>query len=171
MQSLETLRLVLRPLDGNDAKFIVELLNDPAFIRYIGDRGVRTMEQALGYLTTGPIRSYEQFGFGLLCVQSKLGVRMGVCGLVQRDYFPDPDIGFAFLPQFRSQGYAREASEAVLSDAQWRLKLKRIVAIVQPDNSASLTLLRRLNFSIERKFRLSVNDPELLVLALENRFD
>jgi RimJ/RimL family protein N-acetyltransferase len=167
MQSIETPRLLLRPLRSDDAPFIVELLNDAAFIRYIGDRGVRTLEQAHGYIVNGPIKSYEQFGFGLLCVQLKSdGMRLGMCGLVQRDYFPDPDIGFAFLPTFRSQGYACEAAQAVLGDGQQRLQLKRVVAIVQPDNSASLKLLRRLNFAIERRFKLSADDPELLVLSL-----
>jgi RimJ/RimL family protein N-acetyltransferase len=166
MVELESSRLRLRALRHDDGEFIVALLNDAAFRRYIGDRGVRTRADVEHYLANGPHRSYAQFDFGLLLVQSKTnGAALGMCGLVQRDYFPDPDLGFAFLPEYRSQGYAFEAAQTVMGDAHQRLQLKRMLAIVQPDNAASVRLLNKLGFAVERKFKLTVNDSELLVMS------
>lgn len=166
MRQLESARLILRPLRADDAPFIVELLNDPGFLRYIGDRGVRTIVQAHEYIATGPIKSYETNNFGLLLVQAKSGgAPLGMCGLVRRDYFPDPDLGFAFLPQFRAHGYAFEASQAALADGRGTLGYKRVLAIVQPNNAASLKLLHKLGFVQNRVFKLTAEDPELLVLA------
>jgi RimJ/RimL family protein N-acetyltransferase len=164
---LRTSRLLLRELRGADAPFILQLLNDPDFLRYIGDRNVRTLEQAQAYIVNGPLKSYSEFGYGLLLTLLRSSdTPLGLCGLVQRDYLPDPDIGFAFLPQFRAQGFCTEASLAVLNDATANRKFKRIAAIVQPDNAASLGLLKKLGFIVDRPFKRSINDQELLVLAL-----
>jgi len=166
IQSLETARLLLRPLDQRDAAFLLTQLNDPAFIRFIGDRGIRTLEQARNYLANGPLRSYEQYGFGLLLVQLKsTQASIGLCGLIQRDYLPDADLGFAFLPAYWHQGYAQEAATAVRDHALNVLHLKRIAAIVQPDNEASIKLLGKLGFSMERIFKLSAVAPEILLLV------
>src|SRR5512137_488968 len=102
MKILETERLTLRELCLDDAGFILALLNDPAFIRFIGDRNVRSLEAARGYLK-GPMDSYGRNGFGLWLVEDKAGTPLGICGLIKRDALPHVDIGYAFLPQFRSQ--------------------------------------------------------------------
>src|SRR2546429_7874449 len=99
MQVLDTKRLNLRWLDVDDADFIVELLNDPSFIRFIGDKGVRSLDDARNYILNGPVASYEQFGFGLYATDLKeTHVPIGICGILKRDTLPHPDIGFAFLP-------------------------------------------------------------------------
>lgn len=148
---IETARLRIRDLGASDAPFIVSLLNDPAFLRFIGDRGVRTVGDALEYIEKGPVASYEQHGFGLQAVEPKDGGgAMGICGLLQREELEAPDLGFAFLPDFRGRGAAREAAEAVLQDATARLGLRRVLAITQADNTASITLLERLGFHFER---------------------
>jgi RimJ/RimL family protein N-acetyltransferase len=166
MLRLETARLTLRELGRDDAPFIVELLNDAGFVRYIGDRGVRTLAQAQDYIANGPVRSYRDFGFGLLLMQAKSdGKSLGMCGLVQRDYLPDPDIGFAVLPQYRALGLCSEAARLVLTHATDTLRLKRIGAIVQPDNEASLAVLRKLDFAVDRAFKRSADEPEVLLLA------
>ena len=123
--NLETERLILRPLTFDDTPFITELLNDPDYIRNIGDRKVRTTDDAGHYLTTGPMESYTTHGFGLLCTTLKpetkksVGTPIGTCGLLKRDFLDFPDLGYAFLPEFRSAGYAGEAAAGVL---QWGKK-------------------------------------------------
>jgi RimJ/RimL family protein N-acetyltransferase len=160
--TLTTTRLRVRGLTLEDAPFIVALLNDPAFIRNIGDRGVRTEDDARGYLTAGPLASYARHGFGLCAVDLAGGAAtIGICGLLQRDELPGPDIGFAFLPQYRAQGYAFEAAAAMKADAHARLAVATLYAIVNPDNAPSIQLLGRLGFQFERMFRLATEDTEL----------
>jgi len=159
---LTTARLRVRGLLPSDAAFIVALLNDPAFIRNIGDRGVRTEVDALVYLATGPLASYTSHGFGLSAVElTGGGPPIGICGLLRRDELPAPDLGFAFLPEFRSQGYAFEAAAAVKADAHARLGFDTLLAIVNPDNAPSIRLLERLGFTFERMFRLAAEAKDL----------
>jgi ribosomal-protein-alanine N-acetyltransferase len=165
---LQTARLTLRPLDERDAAFVLELLNQPSFLRFIGDRNVRTLEQARTHIIEGPQRSYRQHGFGLLLVQLQAtATPIGMCGLVKRDYLADPDVGFAFLPEYWSQGFAFEAARAVLDDALAATDRARILAIVQPDNAASIKLLHKLGMRTAGTIRPSDNEPELLLLACE----
>lgn len=145
--TLLTARLELRPLDHDDADFILRLLNEPDFLRYIGDKGVRTHADARRYIDGGPAASYAAHGFGLYRVGLRAsGAAIGICGLLQRDGLPAPDLGFAFLAEQRGQGYAREAAQAVLADARQRLQLERILAIASVDNAVSAALLTRLGF-------------------------
>lgn len=148
---LTTKRLLIRQFTLDDAPFILELLNEPSFIRNIGDRGVRSLADANAYLLNGPIASYERNGFGLYGVELKAeGVLVGMCGLIKRDALPDVDIGFAFLPRYWGQGYAIEAAEAVMAFGRDVLKLNRIVAIVSPGNDASINVLHKLGLQYER---------------------
>lgn len=161
-EPLITPRLRVRALTAADAAFIVTLLNEASFIRNIGDRGVRTVEDALAYLSGGPLASYARHGFGLCAVDLAADGRpIGICGLLQRDTLPAPDIGFAFLPQYWSRGYAYEAALAVTADAHTRLGLDTLLAIVNPDNGSSIRLLERLGFRFDRMFRLHDDGPEL----------
>ncbi len=166
MVVLTAARVRIRPLAPADAPFIVELLNDPAFIRHIGDRGVRTEDDARGYLTGGPLASYERHGFGLSAVElADGGPPIGICGLLHREQLPAPDLGFAFLPAFRSRGFAYEAAAAVKADAHARLGFDTIYAIVNPDNAPSIRLLERLGFTFERMFRLADEAKDLRLYA------
>jgi len=151
MLALETERLLLRPVTPDDAPFALTLLNEPSFLRFIGDKKVRNLEDARQYLLTGPIASYKRNGFGLLLVELKdSNIPAGMCGLLKREELPDPDIGFAFVPDYWGRGFAFEAASAVLKDARERLKLNRILAIVSPDNDASIKLLERLGLNFQR---------------------
>lgn len=162
MTILETERLVIRKLSADDAEFIVELLNQPSFLRYIGDKGVRNNVDAVQYIQTGPLASYERFGFGLYLVELKeTGVPIGICGLLKRDSLPDVDVGFAFLPAYWSQGYALESAAAVMNYGKEVLGLRRIVAITSPDNDASIRLLEKIGLRFEGMIKLSSDQSEV----------
>jgi RimJ/RimL family protein N-acetyltransferase len=166
MNILETERLNLRPLHAGDAAFILELLNGEAFLRNIGDKGVRTMEDAVRYILEGPVASYARHGFGLWLVELKeTGTPAGICGLVKRDTLPDADIGYAFLPRFWSQGYAYESAAAVLSYASSALGLGRVLAVTNPDNAGSIKVLEKIGLKFDRLVRLSDDAPEIMLFA------
>jgi len=134
-----------------DAPFILGLLNEPSWLRFIGDRGVRTLEEARSYIVSGPIDMYARLGIGFCIVEAKDAKEpLGICGLAKRDYLDDIDIGFAFVPRCWGHGYAREAAFEVLRDAKKRLQLRRVVATTRVDNLASQGLLERLGFQFER---------------------
>jgi len=159
---IETERLTLRKLSVEDAPFILRLVNEPSFLQFIGDKGVRNLEDARQYILNGPVASYAQNGFGLFLVQLKANqAPLGMCGLLKRETLEDVDIGFAFLPEFWNKGYAFEAAAGVLSYAKDVLKLPRIVAITNKDNDASGKLLEKLGFHFDRLIKLSDDKAEL----------
>lgn len=166
MNVLETERLNLRQLTTSDAAFILELLNEPSFLTNIGDRGVRTTEDAVRYILQGPVASYERHGYGFWLVELKGGREpIGICGLVNRDVLPGVDIGYAFLPRHWSRGYAYESAAAVLNYARDVLGLKRMLAIVNSDNTGSIKVLEKLGLKFERMVRLSPDAPEISLFA------
>ncbi|MET3291558.1 N-acetyltransferase [Brevibacillus fluminis] len=167
MALLETERLRLRRISLDDAAFILELLNDPAWIRFIGDKGVRTLEDARNYILNVPMKMYEQTGFGLYLVElGETGSPIGMCGLIKRDSLPDVDIGFAFLPAYRSKGYAYESAAAVLADGKETFGLQRIVAITSIDNHDSAALLQKLGMQDEGRIRLADDQEELRLFGI-----
>jgi RimJ/RimL family protein N-acetyltransferase len=146
-----TARLTLRELADADAPFVIALLNDPDFLRHIGDKGVRTLADAHGYLRTGPLASYARHGFGLWRVgEGADEAPVGMCGLLRRDWLDAPDVGYAFLPAARGRGLAYEAVAATLDLARTRFGLARVLAIVDPANVASVRLLEKAGFVFER---------------------
>ena len=150
---LETGRLRLRPLTLADTTFIIELLNSPGWLKYIGDRNVRTETEAIAYLENGPLASYEKNGYGLYLVERKEdSLHIGMCGILKRDELGTPDIGYALLPEYHGMGYAREIASATLLFAKEKLGLPLVAAIVQPDNKRSISLLRKNDFTFDRKF-------------------
>ncbi len=158
-------RLILREMIATDAPFILELLNDDDFYRYIGDRGIRTLEQAQEYIQQGPAVSYARHGHGLYLVERKEdGASLGICGLIKRDTLEQVDIGYAFLPQYRGHGYAIEAAQAALADGKSRLGIGQVVAIVTPGNERSIGLLAKLGLERSRLVKLSEDADECLLL-------
>jgi len=165
---LETERLILRKLSTDDAEFVLELLNEPSFLRYIGDRGVRNLEEAKQYILNRLVTSYERNGFGLYLVELKeSSIPIGISGLVKRDTLPDPDIGFAYLPAYWSKGYAVESASAVMNYAREVLGLTRIVAITSLDNEASAKLLGKIGLRFERLIKLSEDAEEVKLFTPE----
>ena len=178
MKMLETERLILREIKASDDEFILELLNQPSFIKYIGDRNVRGLEQAREFIETRYRASYAEHGFGLYAVELKISdskfrnpqsqipnPTIGICGFVKRDTLPNADIGFAFLPQFERKGYAFESANAVMKYGASVLGLKRVLAITTQDNESSGRLLEKLRFEFDK---LIDNDGETLKLFSAN---
>ncbi len=168
---LETARLRLRRFSIADATFVLRLLNEPSFIQHIGDRGVRTLDDAAGYIERGPIASYRRSGFGLYAVDLKDGTTIGACGVLKRDELDDVDLGYSLLPEFWSQGFAVEAAAAVKHYARDMLGLHRLAAIVAHGNEASARLLDKLGFSFDRVVRLRPDAEELRLFTCTLRED
>lgn len=161
---LATERLELRRFTGEDAPFVLRLVNEPSFRRYIGDRGVRNLDDARRYIEDGPLAGYAHHGYGLLCVIRRADqALLGMCGVLRRDTLPDPDLGFSFLPEHWSQGYAFESASAVMAHARRELTLGRILAITTPDNEPSIRLLGRLAFRFDRMVTLGTDTLRLFV--------
>lgn len=162
---LETDRLILRWLSADDAEFVLGLVNEPSWLQFIGDRGVRSLNDARAYIQNGPAAMYNRFGFGLYLVQRKEdGARLGMCGLIKREGLADVDIGFAFFPRFWSKGYAYEAAAAVMDHGR-ALGLRRIVAITSPDNQSSIKLLQKLGMKFERNMTLPGPSSEVMLFG------
>jgi ribosomal-protein-alanine N-acetyltransferase len=160
---MQTERLQLRRFTLDDAPFIHHLVNDPAWIANIGDRGVRNLEDARRYIGR-TLAMYERHGFGMYVVELRQSGRpIGTCGLVKRDGFEHADIGFAFLPEFRGRGFAREAAAAVMKHARDDLGLDRVVAIVTPANKPSISLLEKIGLRFERFTRMPGDNEEIAV--------
>ncbi len=155
MTVFETERLVVRKIAFSDATFIHDLVTDDSFIRHIGDKGVRHLEDAKTYIQKGPLDSYRMFGYGLFLVVRKQDDKpLGICGLIKRKELAHPDIGFAFMPEYWGQGYAYEAASATLNYGYNELALKTISAITGPGNTASIALLEKLGMVTKEKIML-----------------
>lgn len=168
MHVIETARLCLRCVTLADAPVILELHTDPDFLRNIGDRGVHNAADALRYIESGPMASYQRYGFGLYLVELKSPVTpLGMCGLLRRDSHPDAELGFATLPRFRRRGYTLEAARAVVQLAFGTLRLPRIVAIVAPFNAASIRILESLGLTYQRQVHFTPDGAESSLFLLE----
>ena len=163
---IETQRLFLRELTVTDADFILQLLNEPAYIIFIGDRGVRTHEDAQNYIQETVIASYEKNGFGLYLAELKDDATpIGCCGLINRDGLPDIDIGYAFLAEFQGNGYATEAAEAVMRFGKNSVGLKRIVGITAVDNQNSIKVLEKVGLRFEKTMTLPGDEEEIMLFG------
>jgi RimJ/RimL family protein N-acetyltransferase len=167
MQVLQTARLTVRHFERADAAFILELLNEPSWLQYIGDKDIRTLEDAERYIQDVLLAMYARLGFGLYLVEvTESGEPLGMCGLVKREKLADVDLGFAFLSRFWGHGYAYESAAAVVSHAKTRLGLDRLVAITLPTNQAAGKLLRKLGFGFERMIAATASGEELMLYSI-----
>jgi RimJ/RimL family protein N-acetyltransferase len=163
---LQTQRLTVRHFDRADAPFILELLNEPSWLQYIGDKGIKTLGDAERYIQDVLVAMYARLGFGLYLVESTgSSESLGMCGLIKRDSLQDVDLGCAFLSRVWRQGYAYESALAVMSHAKLRLGLDRIVAITLPTNQAAGQLLQKLGFTLERTIAATSGGEDLLLYA------
>ncbi len=168
MTIVETKHLALFKLCADDAPFVLELLNDPEWLQFIGDKGVKTINDAINYILEGPIKSYEQFGFGLFLTKKKnSNIPIGICGLLKRNYLDHVDLGFAFLPKFRGKGYATESASAVLNYGKNEFGFRHILAITQPNNPKSISTLKKIGFKYEHMLEIPGGGPEVQLLSVD----
>lgn len=166
MAIVETERLIANKLSTGHAAFILELVNSPGWLEFIGDRGIKTIPDAEYYIINGPMASYEKNGFGLYLLSLKqTGIAIGICGLIKRDTLEHPDIGFALLPAYTGKGYAQEAASAVLRYAKEKLEIKKIAAITLEKNHRSIQLLTKLGLLFEKKIKFADKEEELMLFG------
>ena len=167
MVLLETERLIIQQFTLADTPFILELLNTTSWIKYIGDRKIRTLEDAEKYLLNGPIKNQETIALGLSLVKTKNeNISIGMCGLIKRENLKDADIGFAFLPQYEGKGYAFESASAIITEAKKNLGFNRIIAITVAYNHNSIKLLEKLGMTLEGNVYMKDDAEELMLFAL-----
>ena len=160
-------RLYIRKLTLNDAPFFFELVNDPDWIRFIGDRNVQTIDDAKDYLQNRIFKSYEDFGFGFYAAVLKSTHEVvGITGFVKRDELNDGDVGFAFLPKGRGKGYAFESTQALMNYGTNTFKFQKILAIANNDNERSHNLLKKLGFEFKKYVKLYDEEDEISLFSL-----
>lgn len=163
---LETERLYLRRVTLDDADLLLAVWNDPAFMEHVGDRGVRTTEEAEEAMRAGALKLYADYGYGpYAMVRRDDGVRMGICGLFKRDSLDYPDIGFGVLPEFCGKGYAGEAAFAVLAHARDDLRIEELTAIVSPGNAPSIGLIEKLGLMFVGMITMPGDDEEICLYS------
>tara|TARA_R110000868_G_scaffold240846_6_gene495447 strand:- start:439 stop:945 length:507 start_codon:yes stop_codon:yes gene_type:complete len=163
---IETKRLIISKFSISDAPFFLELVNSPNWIKYIGDRNIKTIEDAEKSITNGHLKSYKEHGFGFykLALKEK-NIPIGTCGLIKRDTLAEVDLGFAFLPEHEGKGFGFEASGEVMKLAKHQFNLKKLVAITNPDNKNSIKLLEKLRFTLEKEVSPFKDDEKLLLFT------
>ena len=163
----ETNRLIISKIRLDDAAFFLELVNIPNFIKYIGDRNLKTVEDAKTYLKNGTLKSDDDFGFGFykLLLKEENNKAIGTCGLVKREQLDNVDIGFAMLPEYEGKGFGYESCIAVLKLAKEQFKLNKVLAITLPTNNNSIKLLEKIGLSYEKRVKPFEDDEELLLFA------
>ncbi len=165
---IQTERLLLRELTVADAPFIFHLVNEPAWLQFIGDKGVRNIHDAEQYILNGPVKSYQVNGFGLwLVVDKQQNIPLGMCGLIKRDSLEDVDIGFAYRAVYGGKGYGVEAATAVLQYARQTLGLKRLVAILDQDNSRSQSLLEKIGLHFEKMITMPGETKPVMFMGID----
>ncbi|WP_271783839.1 GNAT family N-acetyltransferase [Aquimarina algiphila] len=169
---LETERLSLREFEIEDANFIIELLNTPNWLEFIGDIGVKTTKDARNYMKNGPLASYKKNGFGLWLVQLKAShIPIGMCGLVNRDTLEHVDIGFALLPEYEGLGYGFEIANATMNYAKHSLNIESVIAVTDSENTSSIKLLQKIGLNFEKTLKLSEDDSVLVFAPTDNNKD
>lgn len=164
---LHTSRLSLRWLTLADADLMLAVWNDPAFIEYVGDRGIRTIDQAHSVMSQGALQLYADYGYGPYRVALKADdTEIGICGLFRRQGFDEPDLGYSILPDFCGNGYAYEAASAVLDYARKELQLPRVTAFISPRNRPSIGLAEKLGLRYERAARLADDDADVSLYSI-----
>ena len=163
---IETERLRLRPVTVDDTELMLAIWNDPAFIRNVSDRGIRTVEQARDAIESGAQKLFEDYGYGPYCMSLKSdGTMIGICGLFKRDNLEDPDIGFGVLPDYCGKGYAGEAAVAVVNFARKELGISALTAIVSPTNAPSIGLIKKLGLTFDQMITMPGDDDAICLYS------
>ena len=167
LATFNTDRLSLRAVTLDDADLMLAVWNDPEFVKHVGDRGIRTIEDAQEAMREGALLLFEQYGYGPYRVALReCDTAIGICGLFRRDTLDEPDIGYAVLPDYCGKGYAYEASRAIIEYARSDLELTRLIAIISPGNDASIGLIRKLGLEFERMHKMPDDDDEVCIYGM-----
>lgn len=163
----ETERLILSKVTLEDAPFFLELMNTPHWLKYIGDRNIKSIQDAEETITSRHLESYKNHGFGFykVLLKAESHKTIGIAGLIKRDELEEVDIGFGFLPDYEGQGFGFEASVAVMQLAKEVFHIKKLVAITNLENHNSIKLLEKLGLIFEKKVNPFDEDKELLLFA------
>ncbi len=161
----ETKRLLLSKITVHDAPFILDLMNSPGWLKYIGDRNVKSVAQARNYIKNNQLKCYDDFGFGYykMLLKSENLKSIGTTGLLKRDTLNDVDIGFSLLPNYHGNGYGFEASNTIMKLAKTKFNITEICAITLPHNKPSIDLLEKLGMKKEGTVSPFENDKKLLL--------
>jgi RimJ/RimL family protein N-acetyltransferase len=167
MQIAETNRLTLSKINTDDAAFILELMNTPGWLKFIGDRNIKTVESAVDYIKNNQLKCYEKLGFGYykMQVKSEELKSIGTCGLLKRDNLEHVDIGFSIRPEYHGKGYGYEAVNEIMKLAKTEFGIKTICAITLPTNQSSINLLKKLGVSYQKTVKPFDDNEELLLFA------
>ena len=145
---LETARLRLRLFTHADVQIMFELGSDPDVIKYAEATPVRDLEEAMQRLEQGPLSDYEKYGYGRFAVELKeTGNVIGFCGI---KYLPEielPEVGYRYLKEYWGRGIGTEVAQACVDFARDDLKIKKLVALIMPDNTASINLAVKLGMT------------------------
>jgi RimJ/RimL family protein N-acetyltransferase len=164
VKTIDTSRLILQQSNIKDAAFFLELLNTTKWLLYIGDRNVHSIKDAEKYITERMLPQFNELGYGNYTVIRKTdGIKIGSCGLYNREGVDGVDIGFAFLPTYESLGYAFESAQALLNISKNKLKLSKISALTTEENLQSQRLIEKLGLKFIKKIKIP-NDSETLRL-------
>jgi len=163
---ITTKRLAIRHITSLDAAFIIKLYNEPGFIEHIGDKKIRSVNDAINTVVDWAKASYQQHGIGLLLVELRdCGTPLGMCGLIKRDDIEDFDLGYSLLEEHQRQGYVIEAAQAVLEHAKNVLNFSRVVGYTSPLNEVSIRVLAKLGFKAEGDFDFPGYDGPCKIFA------
>jgi len=162
-----TNRLIISKVTLKDAPFFIELMNTPSWLKYIGDRNIKSVEDAKNHLKNGILKAYKECGYGFYKVTQKSEPEkaIGIVGLVKRKELEHTDIGFGFLPNYEGKGYGYESSVAIMNMAKNKFKLNKVLAITNPDNKSSIHLLEKLGLSFQKRIKPFADNEELLLFA------
>ena len=164
---IETERLRLRPVTVDDTELMLAVWNDPAFIRNVADRGIRTVEQAQEAIKSGAQKLFEDYGYGPYCISLKTdGTMVGICGLFKRENLDDPDIGFGVLPDYCGNGYAGEAAAAVVNFAHDEFGIAVLTAIVSPTNTPSIGLIKKLGLTFDQMITMPGDEDAICLYSM-----
>jgi RimJ/RimL family protein N-acetyltransferase len=168
MKILETERLNLRTIEADDAAFYYELVNDPTWLEFIGDKGIYSVGAARTAIVDGPMVMQKTYGHSLYVMERKSdGQPLGLCGLIKRDTLPDVDVGYAIRPAHFGQGYTYEAAVAVVAYARQQLRMRRLLGLTDPGNTNSISLLEKLGLRFVECKNLPPNDRTTNIYCLE----
>ncbi len=157
--NIETPRLRIRELSLEDAAFILRLVSEPAFIANIGDKGLRTQEDARYFISTGPWTHQRKRGYGQFLVELKEDHKpVGICGILFRESLAVSDVGFAILEEYRGSGLASEAAGAIMNYGRIELQIEEIVGLTSADNIPSIRVLEKLGMRFEKMVKMSDDD-------------